>query len=273
MADLLDIFQFAFMQRALMGGVLVALLSSILGVFVVQRGLSFLGDGLAHASFAGVALGILLGIEQPLWIALPYTVSVALGIAWLRNHTHLSSDTAIGVLFALSVALGVMFISLRDGYTVDAWHLLFGSILAVGQDDIVIMLVMTVTVSITLWLVWGKLAYATFDSDLAQADGVNVKRLEYLLFGLASVVIVMSVKVVGVILIAAYIVIPAAAAKLVAPSLASMTLISLAVGVLSTLVGLSASYLLDVPSGSTIILCQTLAFAGLGLVGKLGARA
>ncbi len=268
MTELWTIFQLPFMERALLAGLLVALMSSVLGVFVVQRGLSFLGDGLAHAAFGGVALGLLVGVSQPLWVALPFTLFASLGIAWVRDRTQLSSDTAIGIFFAVSVALGVIFISLKTGYSADAWNLLFGSILGIGREELLIITAVTPLGLSLLWALWGRLAYATFDAELAQTDGVKTRRLEYLLFALAAVVIVVSVRVVGAILIAAYLVIPAAAARLVARSLFQMTLLSVAFGLLSTVVGLIASFFLEVPSGSTIILTQAALFVVAALFSR-----
>ena len=260
MDGLVEVFQYPFMQRALFAGLLVAVSAALLGVFIVQRGLSFLGDGLAHASFGGVALGLLIGVSQPLWVALPFVLGTSLGIAWVRERTQLSSDTAIGIFFAVSVALGVLFISLQEGYTVDAWNLLFGSILGISQGDLWVVAGVTL-LSVALFVpLWGRLAYATFDAELAQTDGVKVRGLEYLLFALAAVIIVVSVKVVGVILIASYLVIPAAAARLLSRSLFLMTILSIVIGLLSTALGLVFSYFLDVPSGSTIILTQAAVF-------------
>ena len=260
MTDLLSVLQLSFMRNALLAGLAVAAMSGLLGVFIVQRRMSFLGDGLAHSAFGGVALALLLGLSQPLWLALPFAVLVALGITFVRERTGLSSDTTIGVFFAVSVALGVLFVSLQRDYTVDAWHWLFGSILGVGADDLWIILAVTL-ISMTLLLrLWGQLAYATFDEELAATDGVRVGRLEYALVCIAALVIVASVRVVGVILMAAYLVIPAAAARLLSKSLATMTLLSIGIGVLSTALGLVFSYLLDVPSGSTVVLTQAAVF-------------
>ncbi len=267
-ASIIEVFQFPFMLRALLAGLLVALTAGTVGVFVVQRGLSFLGDGLAHAAFGGVALGLLLEIAQPLWIALPFTLLASLGIAWVRTQTRLSSDTAIGIFFAVSVALGVLFISLKPGYTVDAWSLLFGSILGVGQGDLLVIAAVAVLSLLLIILLWGRLAYATFDGELAQTDGVNIAWLEYLLFALTAVIIVASVKVVGVILIAAYLVIPAASARLMSHSLLRMSLLSIGFGLFSTVFGLLASYFLDVPSGSTIILTQAAIFVLVALLSR-----
>ena len=185
MADLVSVFALPFMQRALLAGLLVALMSSVLGVFVVQRGLSFLGDGLAHAAFGGTALGLLVGAEQPLWVALAFTLAAALGIAWVRVYTELSSDTAIGIFFAVSVALGVLFVSLETGYNADAWSLLFGSILGIGEGELLLIAGVTALSLGFLGTFWGRLAYATFDAELAQSDGVRTRWLDTLLFALA----------------------------------------------------------------------------------------
>ncbi len=260
MGDLLSVMQLPFMRFALLAGLCVALMGGLLGVFMVQRRMSFLGDGLSHSAFGGVALGLFLGLSQPLWIALPFALLVALGIAWVQRRTDLSSDTAIGIFFAVSVALGVLFISLRQDYSVDAWHWLFGSILGVGREELTLILGVTALSLAVLSLLWGDLAYATFDAELAATDGVRVGRLEYLLLATAAVVIVASVRVVGVILMAAYLVIPAAAARLASRSLFQMTLLSVGFGLFSTLFGLLASYWLDVPSGSTIVLLQAALF-------------
>ena len=260
MNELWEVFQLPFMQRALLAGLLVALMGSVLGVFIVQRGLSFLGDGLAHSAFGGVALGLLLDAQQPLWVALLFTLSASLGIAWVRDRTQLSSDTAIGIFFAVSVALGVLFVSLETGYSVDAWNLLFGSILGIGREELWLIAGVTPLALGFLAVLWGRFAYATFDAELAQTDGVWVRGLEYLLFALTAVVIVASVRVVGAILIAAYLVIPAATARLLSRSLFQMTLLSVILSLASTVAGLALSFFLEVPSGSTIILTQAALF-------------
>ncbi|MEX2535503.1 MAG: metal ABC transporter permease [Trueperaceae bacterium] len=270
MDDLQALFGLAFMQRALMAGACIAVVAGVLGTFVVQRGLAFLGDGLAHAAFGGIALGAFVSatfgnstlLEEPLLIAVPFTLAAALGIAWVRDRTDLSSDVAIGVFFAVSVALGVLFISIipPERNVVDVWHLLFGSILAVGRSELPVIVAVSGVSLLLLIAMWPLLGYATFDSDLARSDGVRVRALEYGLFAIAALIVVVSAQVIGVVLMAAYLVIPAAAARLVARSLFSMTLLAVAVGLLSTFGGLLLSYLADIPSGSTIILSQAALF-------------
>lgn len=280
---LIEAFQYAFMQRALAAGLLIAVMAGLLGVFVVQRRLSFLGDGLAHAAFGGMGLGAyvivvsgLLGssvawLRHPMWIAVPFSLLAALGIAWLRDNTRLSSDTAIGVFFAVSVALGVLFFSVIPtdvNLGVSLMDLLFGSILGVTSSDLVVILSVALLATVGLSWLWSSLAYATFDEELARSDGVRTRALEYLLFALAALVITVSAVVVGIILMAAYLVIPAASARLLARTLAQTTVLSITFGVVATVVGLGLSFLIDVPSGSTIVLTQAALFVPAALFSR-----
>ncbi len=263
MSELLDL---PFMQRALVAGCVVGFLASYFGVFVVQRRLSFLGAGLAHAAFGGVALGLLLQTE-PLWIAVPFTIIVALGINWIRVGTGLTGDTAIGIVFAVAVALGVVFLSLRETYTADAFTYLFGSILAVTPADLWITLAVAVAAAAS-WPMWSRWAYATFDAELARADGLAIGRDDYLLSVLLAVTVVVAVKVVGILLVAAFLVIPAASARLLSATFSRMTVLSVGLGIVSAVAGLFLSYWLDMPSGATIILVQAAAFVVTALLAR-----
>lgn len=263
-----DIFALPFMQRALAAGLLAGFLGSYFGVFVVQRKMSFLGSGLAHAAFGGVALGLLLQTE-PLYIAMPFTLAASLMITYIKENTDLSIDTSIGILFAVSVALGIIFISMNTRYTADAFSYLFGSILAVNTSDIYFTAVLAVFAIISIFKCWDRWAYATFDSELARTDRHNVTKYNYLLSVLISVTIVVAIKLIGIILIAAFLVIPAAAARLVSKSFSGMTLLSVIIGILSSIIGLPASFWLDLPSGATIILTQAMIFFILFLVSKI----
>ncbi|MGQ9643313.1 MAG: metal ABC transporter permease [Ignavibacterium sp.] len=247
-----------FMQRALIAGILVGFLASYYGVFVVQRGLGFLGSGLAHAAFGGVALGILLD-KEPIFIAVPFTILVALGITYVKNKTNLAGDTTIGIFFSVSMALGIIFIFMKRQYTSDAFNYLFGSILAVSLTDVItssILIVITFFFS-SFWKRW---AYTSFDRELAQADRVPVQFDDYILSVLIAVTIVVSIKVVGIVLIAAFLVIPPAASRLINKSFSRMTIFSIVFGISTAILGLWISYYLDVPSGATIILLQALLF-------------
>lgn len=269
--NLVEALHMPFVQHAFIAGMLVAVVAGYFGAFIVQRGMSFLGDGLAHAAFGGVALGLLLNVE-PLYIAAPFTLLAALGIMWIRERTALGSDTTIGVFFALSVALGVIFLSFRQQYTVDAFSYLFGSILFITASDIWVAAGLTLATALTIPL-WPRWAYATFDREIAQTDRIPVKRDDYLLVAFVAVTVVVAVKLVGIVLIASFLVIPAAAARLVSRSFATMTVWSIALACISATIGLAVSVLLNLPSGATMILTMSvLFFVAVGLGYKRNSR-
>jgi zinc transport system permease protein len=274
--SLQEALSFAFMQRALAAGLLIALMTGLLGTFVVQRRLSFLGDGLAHAAFGGMGIGALavvtfglggrstLFFAHPLLIALPFALLTALAIAFVKEKTELSSDTAIGVFFAVAVALGILAFSRIPpdaNVGVDVMDLLFGSILAVRTLELTAIAAAAALVTAAIIRFWSALAYATFDDELARTDGVRARALEVLLFVLAAVAVSVSAVVVGIVLMAAYLVIPAAAARLASRSLAGTTVRAVAIGAVTTVAGVLGSFALDVPTGSAIILAQAAVFA------------
>lgn len=255
---MIEPFLLPFMQRALLGGLMVGLLASYYGPFVVQRKMAFLGNGLAHAAFGGVALGILLRSE-PLWFALPFTVAVAVAMVWVRERGALADDTVIGVFFALSMALGMVFIAMSRDFTGDAFRFLFGSILAVGPADLAASgAVLLATVA--LLPLWPRWAYATFDRRLARADRLPVLRDDYLLAVMLALTIVVSIKVVGIILASAFLVLPAATARLLSSSFTRMTVVSMALGVAAVAGGLALAFHVDLPAGPVIVLLQGGAF-------------
>lgn len=255
---MLEIFTIPFLQRAFIAGALVGFLSSYFGVFVVQRGMGFLGSGLAHAAFGGVAIGIFLN-QEPLLFAIPFTILVAIAITFVKEKTNLAEDTAIGIFFSVSMALGIIFIALKKNYSSDAFNYLFGSILAVNYNDILITSLLSL-VTIILFPYWKKWAYSSFDRELAYTDKIKVVFDDYLLNIMVAITIVVSIKVVGIVLIAACLVIPPASARLVSKTFSKMTVLSIFLGVISTFIGIIFSYYLDLPTGALIILLQAVFF-------------
>lgn len=247
-----------FVRRALLAGTALGASGALLGVFIVQRGLGLLSDGLAHATFGGLALGLLVGtsVDGAIWVALPFTVAIALGIQAVRRRTGLGGDVATGVFFAVSFAAGILFLGLRSGRQapVNVEGLLFGSLLAVSPEALQAILGVSAAVFVLLLVFGSRLAYATFDPELAVLSGVPVAALEYGLLALTALVVVVGVKTVGVVLVSAFVVIPAAAANLLGRSLAGIAAIAVALGVSGTAFGLFASYHLNVATGATIIL-------------------
>jgi zinc transport system permease protein len=255
---MIEFLSLPFLQKALFAGVLVGFLSSYYGVFVVQRGLGFLGSGLAHSAFGGIAIGIYLN-QQPLLIAIPFTILISIGITYVKLKTKLSEDTAIGIFFSVSMAIGIIFIFLKRQYSADAFSYLFGSILSVSNNDIIMTAIMCL-ITLLLFPMWKRWAYSSFDRELALVDKINVHFDDYLLNILIAITIVVSIKVVGIVLIAAFLVIPAATARILAKSFSRMTVISILIGINSALLGLILSYYLDIPSGAMIILFQAIIF-------------
>lgn len=253
-----------FVRRALLAGTALGASGALLGVFIVQRGLGLLSDGLAHATFGGLALGLLVGtsVDGAIWVALPFTVAIALGIQAVRRRTGLGGDVATGVFFAVSFAAGILFLGLRSGRQapVNVEGLLFGSLLAVSPEALQAILGVSAAVFVLLLVFGSRLAYATFDPELAVLSGVPVAALEYGLLALTALVVVVGVKTVGVVLVSAFVVIPAAAANLLGRSLAGIAGIAVALGVAGTAFGLFASYHLNVATGATIILTLGAAF-------------
>jgi len=258
---MLEPLEMQYMRNALLGGVLVGILASYFGPFVVQRRLAFLGSGLAHAAFGGVALGILLETE-PLLTAVPFTVLVAIAIVWVREHSHLAEDTSIGILFSLSMALGIVFLAWSKGNAGDAFTYLFGSILAISRTDLAVTAATALALCATFPL-WQRWTYATFDRTLAEADRVPVLRHDYYLAIGLAVVTVIAIKLVGIVLMSAFFVLPAAIARMLSATFTQMTLISAAIGAGSVVVGLYLAYYGDLPGGAGIILVQAALFGAV----------
>jgi zinc transport system permease protein len=255
-----------FMLRALAAGTALGAVGALLGVFVVQRGLGLLSDGLAHATFGGLALGLLLGStpDRAMWVALPFTVAIAMGIQYVRRHTTLGGDVATGVFFAVSFAAGILFLGLRppSAPPVNVEGLLFGSLLAVSPQALTTIVVVAAGVVVVLARLGSRLAYATFDPELAALSGVPVATLEYVLLALTALVVVVGVKTVGVVLVSAFVVIPAATANLLGRTPAGIAALAVSLGVGGTTLGIFASYHLNVATGATIILTLGALFFG-----------
>ncbi len=270
MADfLLEPLKFGFMQRGLLASVLVSVICGTLGSFVVLKGLAFIGDALAHASFGGVALAFVLGINIYLG-AFVFAIATALGIGAITQRGRVSSDTAIGVLFSGTFALGILIISRVDRYTTDLFGYLFGDVLSITATDLWTIAILGLVVLVLVSVFYRQLLFVAFDPTAAAASGIATRRLEYLLLALLGVTIVTAIQAVGIIMVVALLVTPSATAYLLTRRFHHMILASVALGVLSALMGIYLSYYLDVASGAAIILVATaLFFVTLALTGPV----
>ncbi|MDI7276428.1 MAG: metal ABC transporter permease [Anaerolineae bacterium] len=256
---MLDILSYTFMQRALVASTLIGIVTAVVGVYVVLRGMAFMGAGIAHASFGGVALGFLLGWSLIATAAI-FSLLGALGIGLVSRRSEIREDTAIGIFFTSSMAFGVLLVGLLRGFNVDLFGFLFGSVLAVTRQDLILSGILGVLVLVTVGFLYKELMFISFDPEMAQVVGVPAVPLYYLLLGLIAVTIVISIRVVGVILVEALIVTPAAAAYQLTNDFRRMMAIAIAVGVVSGITGLFLSYWFNVASGATIVLTATFLF-------------
>ena len=245
-----------FFVRALVASAMVGLVCAVVGTYVVLRGIAFIGDAIAHASFPGVVAAFLLGIPFYLGAAVA-AVSTALAIGYVTKRAGIRQDTAIGVLFAGTFALGVFMFSTIQGYVADLFSFLFGNVLAISPQDLVALVVLGLGVMVVVALLWKELLYATFDPLGAAASGIPVERLEYLFLALVALTIVVSLQAVGIILVVAMLVTPAATAQMLTVRFTRLMAVAAVVGISSAIIGLYLSYWLDVASGATIVLVQT----------------
>ena len=252
-------FEFAFMQRALVAAVWIGVVCGALGFFVVLRRLAFVGVGISHSAIGGVALGIVLGVS-PLATGAAFAAAVALGIAAAARRGGLAEDTVIGVFFSGSMALGVVLFSLQRGYQQDLFGYLFGNVLAVSGAELAVLGVVGATVLGALWIGFRSLLFTAFDEEVARAYGHPVDALNAALLILLAMTVVIGVRVVGVILVEALLVIPAATAALWAGHYRSQVALAISLGAASGAVGLALAYWLDLAAGGAIVLVSVALF-------------
>lgn len=251
--------QYEFLQRGLLAASLVGAICAVVGCFVILRSMAFLGDAMAHSVLPGVAVAYLLGGNLTLG-ALVAAVLVAVGISFFSRKGTIREDTAIGILFSSALALGIAIISTIRSYALDLSHILFGNVLGVQTGDLILIAVLGFVVMITLILVYRPFLVLTFDPILAATFRLPVDLLRSLLIILVSVTIVISLQVVGIALVAAMLVTPAATAFLITRRLPAMVATSAVLGALSGVVGLYASYYLNIASGAAVVLSATCFF-------------
>jgi len=250
-------------QRALLAGSVLAALLALLGVLVTARGLAYLGDGLSHAAFGGIALGMFIELHAPLLVAIPFTAVAAMAIGALRRRGGLRSDVAMAILFAVCFAVGIVLLkkAKRTEATFDPEQLLFGNILMVGADDLWIVLGIAVITLGFVVFAWTRLAYATFDEELARLSGIEVGWLESALLALLAAVVVAAIRLAGVVLVSAFLVIPSAGGRLLGRTLAGVAGYAMLSGVLGVAFGFLVAHRLEWPEGAAIVLMLALLFA------------
>ena len=260
MADILvDPFQFAFMQRAFIASALAAVACAVVGTFVVLRGLAFMGDAVAHSSLTGVAMAYMLG-GNIFWGALGWAVPASIAITYVSSRANLRLDTTIGIIYAGGFALGIMIMSTADNYTADLFSFLFGHLLGASWIDVVLIGVVAGAALLVVVLFYKELLFSSYDATVAAASGIPVRFIQYLVPILVGVTTVAAVKTVGIILVLALLVTPAATAGLIARRLPGIIALSVVMALAATVVGLYLSFHLDLPSGPSIVIVAIVLF-------------
>jgi zinc transport system permease protein len=269
---MLEVLGFEFFRNALLAGVLASIACGIIGTYVVVRRMVSVSGGISHAAFGGVGLGYYLGID-PLLGATVFTVATALGMGALEVRGRQQMDTIIGAVWAAGMALGILFVYLTPGFAPDLFSYLFGNILLVPRGDILLMGVLVAIIVGIVGLFYLEFQAVTFDPDYARVMNLPVEWFSLLLLVLVALTVVMLIRVVGIILVIALLTIPAAISRIYTGRLWSMMLLAVVLGALFTVIGIGLSYVLNVPSGATIILVSTAAYAvALGIRGGRSVR-
>ncbi len=266
MSPILEPLQYEFFVRALVAASVVGVVCAVVGSYMVLRGLAFMGDALSHSAFPGVVIAYLIG--GPFYVgAAVAAVVTALAIGWVTRRGELRGDTAIGVLFAGMFAFGVFLFSTIPNYVGDLFGFLFGEVLGIGTSDLVAIVTLGFIVLVVVAVLWKELLYSTFDPLGAAAAGLAVGKLDYLLLAVIALTIVVSLQAVGIILVVAMLVTPAATAQLVTRTFARFVGIAAMLGAVSPIVGLYVSYWANAASGATIVIVETVVFLAVLLLG------
>lgn len=262
---MLEALQQEFMQNALMAGLLVSIATGIIGSFVVVSRIVFMAGGIAHAAYGGVGMGFFFGFN-PVLGAIGFSLCMAMVMEFIQRKTQLREDTVIGMLWSIGMAIGIIFIDATEGYNADLMSYLFGSILAVPRYDLWLMLGLNILIILLVWLFYKELVAISFDSTFATVRNVPVDGLYFMLMGLIALTVAMLMQVVGLILLIALLSMPAAIANLYTKTLKYMIPLAIALSMAFTTIGLWLSFLLNLTSGATIVLCTAIAYiASLGI--------
>lgn len=264
-SNFLQLLQFPFMQRAIAGGILMGLLGGLLGSFVTLRQLSFYSHAVGHSALVGTILGVLLQLN-PTWMLLPFTLIFGVVVIYLIDRTELASDTILNVVLSGTLAIGIILSSLIRGYRGGLMNVLFGDILAINQVDLILTAILLISSTIYLLLTLKEQILLTLNMSVAKVQGIPVQLHRYLFVVLLSLTVALATKAIGILLVNAFLVIPAAIAKLLSQKFSTFLTLSIMLGALSSILGILFSGLFNWPSGPSIVLVQFslfLAVAGL----------
>jgi zinc transport system permease protein len=269
-ADLTFPFGVDFMQRALVAGLAVGIFAPVIGLFLVQKRLSLMGDGIGHVAFAGVGAGLLLSV-WPIWTALAFAVVGALGVDWLRARRRVAGDVALALFFYSGIALGVVLLSIGGGLNTSITYL-FGQPLTVKPSEIAVILVLGAAITVTMWLLRRTMFAVVTDEDWSRAAGLPVDGLNSLLAVLTAVAVVAAMRIVGILLVAAMMVLPVASAQLLARSFRGTLIVAIFVGAGSVVAGLAVAWFWDIAPSGAMVLAAACVFAIVSIAKRTAPR-
>lgn len=260
-----EFISYGFVQRALISGVLVALITAMLGVFLVLKRLSLIGDSLSHVALSGVAVGLLLNIT-PVFCALPIVMLSSLGIYKISKNKKIYTDSALGIVSSAGIALGLIVAALAGGFNTDLMGFLFGNILTVSPSEMILSIIIFVAVIACLYFFYNSLIATVFDENFAKTAGVNVEKINILLVLLSAVVVVLAVKTAGIMLVSALIIIPPTSALQIAKKFRSVLIYACAFSVFATVAGIYLSFLFNLPPSALIIILNLIILSVCALI-------
>ncbi|MCK5759182.1 MAG: metal ABC transporter permease [Clostridiales bacterium] len=253
------ILNYTFMQNALMAALLASIVTGIIGTIAIEKKLISMSGGIAHASFGGIGFGYLLGFE-PIWGGLVFAVGSSVLISRLSKNSKIKADTMTGILWSFGMALGILFISLAPGYMPDMTSYLFGDILSVSTSSLIYMGIFTAVIIFVFAMLYNHLISYMFDEEYSKARGINTKALEWIVYLMIPIGIMVLIKIVGIILTIALMTIPVSIAKLICKSIKRVIIASMILSAVFSVVGLTISYYVNIPSGVCIILLSTVVY-------------
>jgi zinc transport system permease protein len=257
--EITNFLHYEFIWRAIITGAFIALVCSLLGVLLVLRRFSLIGDGLAHVTFGSVAIGLLLK-QPPVYISIPIIMLSSLGILKLTEKARLYGDAAIGIVSSIGIAGGILIASIAGGFNVDLFSYLFGNILSISKTEVLASIALSLVVLVTILYFYHEYFSATFDEEFAKVSGINTKKINSILVLLTGITVVLAMRVVGIMLTSALLILPAVTALQIAKSFKTTMIISSLIAISSVVVGIYISFILNLPTGATIVMANFVIF-------------
>ena len=265
--SIFNLFHYSFFTNSLLAALLASITCGIAGTYIVARRMVFISGGITHASFGGIGIAYFLGLNPVLGAAV-FSILSAMGIEFVASRSNIREDSAIGILWSLGMAVGIIFIFLTPGYAPNLMSYLFGSILTVGTTDLWLMAGLALVLALFFAKFYHLILFIAFDEEYARSHQAPVQLFKYLLISMVALTIVLNIRVSGIILVISFLTIPQSTANLFTHNFRSIILLSILIGILGSFAGLLASYYLNIPSGATIIFAFVLIF-GLAKLSRM----